>query len=221
MRSTIHHNQTEELLQVFLYYIRERKIDCIPVGSDSTVSLSFIDLVKNSLLKKAANVGLNSDSLEVLNENLQQKTTKNETAINVLEKAVLDILIGNDQGCISFNLNGQLSTSINGQTLISIDLLEIINNSFPGLSLNSEEVSLEPVKRTEKQVLSIIKEKKYHSVKLIKKGNLLDRAECEEKLPVSKRVIDILKEADFQNIEIKQESGKPVYLNRTIKTKLQ
>ena len=214
------HCQKSNPIQVLLCYIRERKIDCFPVGSDSPVSLSFIDSVKISLLKKAANVGLNTESVEVLSKNLQQKITNSEIDINVLDGAVLDILLEKGRSCISFNLKGHISSYINGQTLISIDLHEIINNTFPGLPVKVEEFCMEPVKSDEQKALSILRNKNFHAVRLIKKGTALDRAECEEKLPINKRVIDAMKDAPFQDIEIKQESGKAVFINRTIKTKI-
>ena len=212
--------QHGDLLKAFLCHIRRRGLDCAPIGPKLQVSVSFINYVKESLLKKAANIGLNTESVQVLDRKLQEKIKGSAFGVTVLEGAVLGTLLGQGRSCISFNQKGDITDRINGHTLISIDLRGIINNAFPELPVKVDELCLEPVKNDEREVLSVLRDKRYHAVKLIKKGVAIDRVECEEKLPVSKRVVDILNEAAFQDIEIKQESGKPVYLNRKVKRKL-
>jgi hypothetical protein len=220
MKSDTIHNHIKSPLVELLYYIRERKVSYVLLGSVDPVSLSFIDSVKASLLKEAANVGLNNESLQSLDNNLQGIVKVSETSVGVLEKYVIDILLGGYECCISFNRDGVITESINRQAVVSIDLREIINNTFPGLPIGTEELKLSIIKRKEQQVIDILREQNFHTIKVIKRGKALDRVECEEKLPIHKRVIDIMKEAAFQNIEIKQESGKPVYMNRVVKTKL-
>jgi hypothetical protein len=41
-----------------------------------------------------------------------------------------------------------------------------------------------------------------------------------ERISEQTRIIDILKDHNYQNIELKQANGKIVCLNRTVKTKL-
>ena len=220
MKSNTIHNHIKSPLLEFLYYIREREASYVLSGSVDPVSLPFIDSVKASLLKEAANVGLNNESLKSLDNNLQHIISIPEASISVLEKYVIGILLGGEKCCISFNRDGVITKSINRQAVVSIDLREIINNTFPGLPIGTEELKLSIVKEKEQQVIDILRKQNFHAVKVIKRGKVLDRVECEEKLSINKRVIDIMKEAAFQNIEIKQESGKPVYMNRVVKTKL-
>jgi hypothetical protein len=220
MKSTLLQDRVDNHLKEFLYYIREREVSYVSSSAADPVSLSLIDSIRESILKEAANVGLNNESLNVLDNYLQHKTEVFNDSISVLEKHVIDVLVGSNKCSISFNQAGEISNSINGQTLVSIDLREIINSTFPGLPVSTEKLKLFTIKEQEQRVVDILREPSYHAIKVIKRGTALDRAECEEKLPINKRVIDIMKEAAFQNIEIKQESGKPVYMNRIIKTKL-
>ena len=220
MKSNTIHNHIKSPLLELLCYIREREVSYVLSGTVDPVSLPFIDSVKASLLKEAANVGLNSESLQSLDNNLQCIVTVSETLVSVLEKYVIDILLGGEKCCISFNLEGVITESISRQAVVLIDLREIINSTFPGLPIGTEELKLSTIKEKEQRVINILREQNFHAIRVIKRGQALDRVECEEKLPINKRVIDIMKEAAFQNIEIKQESGKPVYMNRIVKTKL-
>ena len=220
MKSNTIHNHNKSPLLELLYYIREREANYVLSGSVDLVSLPFIDSVKASLLKEAANVGLNNESLQSLDNNLQGIVKVSETSVGVLEKYVIDILLGGYECCISFNRDGVITESISRKAVVSIDLREIINSTFPGLPIDTEVMNLSTIKEKEKRVIDILRERNFHAIKVIKRGKALDRVECEEKLPIDKRVIDIMKEAAFQNIEIKQESGKPVYMNRVVKTKL-
>jgi hypothetical protein len=220
MNSNLQHKHIKNPMQELLYCIRGRDLDCVLLSSGDEVSLSFVDSVKVVLLKEATNVGLNNESVKILDNNLQQEISNIGISINVLEKHIIDVLLEQGQGCLSFNLNGQLTSKLKGQTLITIDLKTMLNSNFPGLPIALSNFRLEPIKEKELGVLNILRNSSYHAVKIIKKEAQLDRVECEEKLPINRRMIDVMKDAAFQNIEIKQQAGKPVNINRIIKTKL-
>ena len=220
MNSNLQHKHIKNPMQELLYCIRGRDLDCVLLSSGDEVSLSFVDSVKAVLLKEAANVGLNNESIKILDNNLQQEISDIGISINVLEKHIIDILLEKGQGCVTFNLDGQLTSNLIGQTLITIDIKSILNTNFPDLPIALSNFRLEPIKNKELGVLNILRNSSYHAVKVIKKEAQLDRVECEEKLPINRRMIDVMKEAAFQDIEIKQVSGKPIHINRVVKTKL-
>ena len=220
MKRGLVHDNSGNATKEFLYYIREKKFDCGFQDDKNKVSLSFVGIVINLLLIEAANVGLNQDSIRILEANLLQNKFDDVEGLRVIEKYLVDILTNKGSCCISFDKDGCISNSLKGKSLISIDMRSLINNAFPGLYIDLESLVLEPIEIKEQKVLNLLRDRKYNTVKLIKKGKELDRVECEEKLSNDKRVIDIMKEAAFQDIEIKQESGKAVYMNRIVKTKL-
>jgi hypothetical protein len=220
MNDNLQQRNINNAMQELLYYIRGKDLDCILLSSGDQVSLSFVDSVKAVLLKEAANVGLNNESIKILDNNLQQEISDIGISINVLEKHIIDILLEKGQGCVTFNLDGQLTSNLIGQTLITIDIKSILNSNFPDLPIALSNFRLEPIKNKELGVLNILRNSSYHAVKVIKKEAQLDRVECEEKLPINRRMIDVMKEAAFQDIEIKQVSGKPIHINRVVKTKL-
>ena len=80
-----------------------------------------------------------------------------------------------------------------------------------------ESLRLSP---TEIQVLEMIRKKRFLSIKLIIKNGEVDVIEGLERIDTGERIIDVLKQHDFQNLEIKQSHGKIVCVNRTKKKKI-
>jgi hypothetical protein len=73
---------------------------------------------------------------------------------------------------------------------------------------------------TEIQVLEMIRNKSCLSIKLIIKNGEVEAIEGLERLETGERIIDVLKQHDFQNLEIKQSHGKIVCVNRTFRKKI-
>ena len=73
---------------------------------------------------------------------------------------------------------------------------------------------------SEIQVLEMIRNKRFLSIKLIIKNGEVDTIEGLERLRTGERIIDMLKQHDFQNLEIKQSNGKIVCVNRIYRKKV-
>jgi hypothetical protein len=73
---------------------------------------------------------------------------------------------------------------------------------------------------SEIQVLEMIRKRRFLSIKLIIKNGEVDVIEGLERLDTGERIIDVMKQHDFQNLEIKQSHGKIVCVNRTIRKKI-
>jgi hypothetical protein len=73
---------------------------------------------------------------------------------------------------------------------------------------------------SEIQVLEMIRNKRFLSIKLIIKNGEVDVIEGLERLDTGERIIDMLKQHDFQNLEIKQSNGRIVCVNRVFRKKV-
>jgi hypothetical protein len=73
---------------------------------------------------------------------------------------------------------------------------------------------------SEIQVLEMIRNKRFLSIKLIIKNGEVDVIEGLERLDTGERIIDMLKQHDFQNLEIKQSNGRIVCVNRIFRKKV-
>ena len=73
---------------------------------------------------------------------------------------------------------------------------------------------------SEIQVLEMMRSKRFLSIKLIIKNGEIDVIEGLERIHTGKRIVDVLRQHDFQNIEIKQSNGKIVCVNRVFRKKI-
>ncbi|WP_346881265.1 hypothetical protein [uncultured Algibacter sp.] len=72
----------------------------------------------------------------------------------------------------------------------------------------------------EKQVLSILRDKNYSSVRILKSNGEINIIEGVEKICEKKKIIALLNEHNYQNIEIIQSDKKIVHINRTVRVKV-
>lgn len=81
-------------------------------------------------------------------------------------------------------------------------------------------VSHERLSLKEKQMIEMIRNEKFQSLKIIKKNGRTDMIEGVERVEERQRIVDILREHNYQNIEIKQSDGHIVHISRTVKIKV-
>ena len=83
-----------------------------------------------------------------------------------------------------------------------------------------DNLSLEGLSLEEKQMIEMIRDEKFQSLKITKRNGRIDMIEGVERIEEKQRIVDILKQHNYQNIEIKQSDGRIVHINRTVKTKV-
>ena len=107
--------------------------------------------------------------------------------------------------------SGHILLSLNQ---IYADLVLKIDNSkwnFSDLFEHSKE---------ELELLAFIKKGNFTEVKVIMPNGVIERLEGTERISTQKRIIDILNDAKYQDIQVKQQDGKPICINRTVKKKI-
>ncbi len=85
---------------------------------------------------------------------------------------------------------------------------------------NSNKIQLLGLSPSEIQILETIRSKRFLSIKLIIKNGEVDIIEGLERIQTGERIMDVLKQHDFQNLEIKQSNGKIVCVNRIFRKKI-
>ncbi len=220
MKSNNHITTSQAPLEHLLFCLRNEKVDCVLLSSDQKVSLSFIDGINKAILYQTTEFQLNEAAIQELSSSLNEQTNRNGIWLSYLESRVLDVLVGEKAVLLIINKNGQLLTGLKGVGYFVIHLSELIQETFPGIYQLAKELNLIAIEQKESKALDFIQNRNYHSVKVIKRKGQLDRVECEEKMPIDKRVIDIMRDAAFQSISINQEDGKAVHINRVVKQKL-
>lgn len=220
MKSSNHVTANQAPLEQLLFCLRNKEVDCVLLSSDQNASLSFINGINRAIQYQASEFQLSEAAIQELSSSLNEQTSKNGIWLSYLERQVLDILVSEKTVLLVFNKNGKLLNELKGVGCFVIHLAELMKETFPGIYQLAKELNLIAIEPKESKALDFIHNKNYHSVKVIKRKGQLDRVECEEKMPIDKRVIDIMRDAAFQSISINQEDGKAVHINRVVKQKL-
>ncbi|GER59631.1 hypothetical protein ULMA_17390 [Patiriisocius marinus] len=80
--------------------------------------------------------------------------------------------------------------------------------------------SLDDFSPEELQLIKMTRNQKFQSLRIVKRNGRIDMIEGVERIEDRTKIVDILKQHDYQNIEIKQSDGRIVLINRTVKTKV-
>lgn len=80
--------------------------------------------------------------------------------------------------------------------------------------------SLDDFSPEELQLIKMTRNQKFQSLRIVKRDGRIDMIEGVERIEDRTKIVDILKQHDYQNIEIKQSDGRIVLINRTVKTKV-
>lgn len=108
------------------------------------------------------------------------------------------------------NLINHLAISINKQVKQNIQPLYNEPNFTNQKGLTRDEI----------QVILLLRSEQYLSVKITKKDGEISIIEASEKIDQKNKIVDILKQHQYQNIEIKNAQGKVVSITRTIRQKV-
>ena len=161
---------------------------------------------------------------ELTLEKEQKKYPRIELAVfeMLLDEIPLFLTINNDAlACICSDLEYEKRLrDIEYDTHIVIPLHQILKQYVSDICFNTIFMDYMNLTPEEDMVLKAIQNKEYENITIIKKDNTIDRIESTQKIIADKRIIDILKEQDYQDIEIKQQNGKVIHIKRTVKQKI-
>lgn len=102
---------------------------------------------------------------------------------------------------------------------VRINLNAIVQRLLPKFDLDPKIDTPLHLRDEEVHVLFMLRTGNYNSVTIKYRNGEMERIEAEEEIP-ERRIIDILKEADFQDVTIKRRDGKEVHVSRTVLKKL-
>lgn len=170
------------------------------------------------------------EQLLTSNEIIENDNDKGED-IETINLAVIEIFMNANPIYIIIDEDGKAEI-LNGYAIIDkMQLNKLTNHVVLNLNqlikLNIETLYKEPsldefkgLSKDELQVLLILRSENFESVKITKKGGEIDTIESTEIVSNGERILNILKEHNYQDIEIKQARGKVVQIKRTIKERI-
>lgn len=102
---------------------------------------------------------------------------------------------------------------------IYLNFSEIIKEVFKFPELRTDYERLWGLSKAELELLHLIKTNNYSSIEVVMGRSAIQRIEASQDVEPETRIIDLIKENKFQEINVKQKDGKIVSIKRTILTK--
>lgn len=129
-------------------------------------------------------------------------------------ETVFITLYGNDFSDIATEeeLRESEKKHISDENIVRINLSKLVKSDFNAITFE--------LTRKEAKLLMAIRKGDVESIKIHLKNGKIERLDKTSSLDAQTRIIDILKEADYQDVEIKKTNGKIVSMKRILKEKL-
>lgn len=103
---------------------------------------------------------------------------------------------------------------------ISINLNRVIQDIFKGRNFDFyPKATGFTLTEDELNLINDVRKGNFESIRIRLKGGEIEMIEATESIDAQKRIVEILSDADFQNIEVKKKDGKIVSIKRTVKKK--
>lgn len=199
--------------------------------SNDWLKLNIVDIVWVRIITKLRNFGLNIQAIDKIRKHIFYFSSENNKPVYLLdiyilfafEKKPVGILI-NEKFEAVLCFDSQLQDIKKFEQLLSshifISLNEIVMSLFtkknlkPIYNINSIHLNSE-----EKELLSHLRSGAYEEVKVRLKNGQIVLFEGKKKQDIKTKIIDLIKQSDFQDIEIKLADGKIIKVTQTEKKK--
>lgn len=194
--------------------------------------LTYLEFYWVSIMVECRKLGYSITNLKKVKETLHSVIPSDfmKEKIPMLEEAVLHMITNRQSLYLELTSEG-VTAIINEKayhygsragfhtSYIIIRLNRLFKQRIKNIYFRTEFISNPQLTEEEKTVLDALGDKRTQSITITKKNNDVELIEIEEDIVVDKRIIDILKEQDYQTIEIKQHNGKISKIKRTLKHK--
>lgn len=194
------------------------------------LKLSLVDIVWIKIVAKLRSFGVALEKIKTIKDNIFFFASDNKEQTYFLDLFILFALWKRSVGLVvledgrSFLCNEQyfqFNTKIRWhiKSYLYISLNEIVQAVFPKAQLDFVEPIDIGLSGKEIQLLDHIKNGNYEKVTVRLNNGDIVLFEGKEQINTKSRIIDILKTADYQNIELKAAKGKVINIIRTEKKK--
>ena len=193
---------------------------------------SIMDAVWIKLISELRDFGFSRKQLKVTKESLESESEKYGVLMPLLEfyvafaigdKMPVLVLVFKDGiaipvGFDQYKIASEFSEMENH---LQINLNIILQGFFPHADLKPKYKTSVPIDVDEMQLLAFLRIAEYEKVEVRYKNGKMDLLEGLERIKVSKRLHNILKEQSHAEIKLLQKDGKVVRILRSTKKKIQ
>jgi DNA-binding transcriptional MerR regulator len=207
----------------------------IPSRRDSNKQwrkFSIMDMIWLDIIEDLRAFGFSIENIRKVKEQLHVSYKSTDATYPLLEFFVFTIISNYNPVFLRIDANGKLKILLqrglnenmkneeNGKCILLI-LNDYVKEKLPDLYVTPCYINLCDIDDDESSLIETIRAKIFQSIKVKMRGGKIDMIEGTEKIVTkNKRIVDLLKDEDYQNIQLKQENGKVVCINRTIKRKI-
>ena len=192
---------------------------------------SLIDRVWLEVIVELRKFGYPLERIKQVKENLERSETETSSSMPLLETHFALAFFPKEPCYLLVFPNGEVLLAILSEynlsdeiglieSHIKINLNRLIQKIFPNMDLKPKYKSSLELSPEEIELMFFVRMGNYESITVKRRDGKIDYIEATETLSADARLTEIIKEQDYQDIEIKTAEGKTVCVKRTIKKKV-
>lgn len=213
------------------HWIKDGLIDNEHNPLGSTKKYSIVEIAWINLVSRLKDFSYGSEAILKAKEQILQKVEGLDVTYPVFEYYLTTSLLHENPYCFAFESTGGFTACrfdqhdfllkegiLENHILIKINpLLTSLLDKIKAVEYVSSKLQLSP---EELELVAFIRNNSFESINVVFKNGEIERMEGKEPIDTNKRVIDILREHQFQKIEVIVDNDKVVRINRTAKKKV-
>jgi DNA-binding transcriptional MerR regulator len=206
-------------------------IDDVRESENDWRKFSICDMAWQQIILALREFGFPNEKIAIVKESLSISKPKNGVYYPFLDYWITAVLMRETVFLVVLN-DGNASIGNNHQILMAegvgflkghhlrINLNKIVQKFYKKDISPKQDLYHLPIDSQELDIIEAVRAGNYESVKVKFNKGKVDVMEKTEDINIEQKIIEILKESKFQNIEIRQKDDKVVSIKRTTQKKL-
>lgn len=192
---------------------------------------SIMDAIWVKVIQELREFGMGWEQIKVAKQSLEWESYAYKVSMPVLEfytafaignKMPVLLLVFKDGLCVPANLTQyKVAREFSEvENHLQINLNAILQSFFPNVDLKPKSKAEMPVDVDEMELLAFLRLNTFEKVHIYFKNGKMETVEGLQRIDATNLVSDVIKEHNYQKIEVVIQDGQKVSLRRTIKKKL-
>ena len=192
---------------------------------------SIIDAVWVKLIKELREFGMSREQLKITKQSLEFESDKYGVAMPMLEfytafiiggKLPVVLLVFKDGVAVPVSVTQfKVANEITGlEDHIQINLNKLLQSMFPEVDLKPQQKPEMPLYVDEMELLAFLRLEEFEKVEIFYNNGRMQTVEGLQRIEINALVSDVIKEHQYQKIEVVIQDGQKVSLRRTLKKQI-
>lgn len=192
---------------------------------------SIIDAVWVKLIKELREFGMSREQLKITKQSLEFESDKYGVAMPMLEfytafiiggKLPVVLLVFKDGIAVPVSITQfKVANEIIGlEDHIQINLNKLLQSMFPEVDLKPQQKPEMPLYVDEMELLAFLRLEEFEKVEIFYNNGRMQTVEGLQRIEINALVSDVIKEHQYQKIEVVIQDGQKVSLRRTLKKQI-